>query len=183
MRITDTRLPDVKLIEPDVFHDERGFFLESFNQARFDALVGQSVQFVQDNHSHSRRGVVRGLHYQLAPRAQGKLIRVLQGTIFDVAVDIRHDSPTFGLWSGTELTADSQQQIWIPPGFAHGFMVLSESADVFYKTTNYWCRGLERGLRWNDPKIGIAWPGGVEPILAEKDRDNPGLDALVRERI
>ena len=158
MKVTPTDLPEVLLIEPKVFTDERGWFMESFNQRAFDAAVGRHVGFVQDNHSRSRRGVLRGLHYQLPPHGQGKLVRVTQGTVFDVAVDVRRSSPGFGRWAGIELSADNHRQLWIPPGFAHGFLVLSESADFAYKTTDYWVAESERAIRWDDEQLAIAWP-------------------------
>ncbi len=164
------------LIESDVFEDDRGFFLESFNQERFDDLVGESVRFVQDNHSRSAKGVVRGLHYQLTPSAQGKLVRVSRGMIFDVAVDIRRSSPRFRSWVGHELSEDNFQQLWIPPGFAHGFLALSDVADVLYKTTAHYAPDRQRTVRWDDPLIGIEWPlDGVTPIVSPKDRAAPSL--------
>ena len=176
MRIVPTRLPEVLLIEPRVFGDARGFFLESWNQQAFDQAVGKEVSFVQDNQSRSARGVLRGLHYQRPPHAQGKLVRVVQGRVFDVAVDLRRDSPRFGQWTGTELSSDNHRQLWIPPGFAHGFLVLSESADFLYKTTDYYAPGSEAGLAWNDPTVGIHWPlEGLTPLLADKDLRAPGL--------
>ena len=176
MKATPTTLPDVVLLEPTVFRDERGYFFESFNQRVFDEAIGAHVEFVQDNHSRSTRGVLRGLHYQLPPHAQGKLVRVTHGSVFDVAVDIRRSSPTFGRWAGAELTAENFRQLWIPPGFAHGFLVLSESADFLYKTTDVWVKASDRGVRWNDADIGIDWPlDGMEPIVAAKDRGAPGL--------
>ena len=177
MKAVPTDLPGVVLLEPTVFHDERGYFFESFNQRVFDAAVGAHIEFVQDNHSRSARGVLRGLHYQLPPHAQGKLVRVTHGSVFDVAVDIRRSSPTFGRWAGAELSADNFRQLWIPPGFAHGFLVLSESADFLYKTTDVWVKACDRGLRWNDADIGIDWPlpDGGAPTIAEKDRTAPGL--------
>lgn len=171
-----TDIPDVLILEPRVFEDERGFFMESFNQRGFDEAVGQHYDFVQDNHSRSRKGVLRGLHYQLPPHAQGKLVRVIGGRVFDVAVDIRRSSPTFGKWVGVELSAENRRQLWIPPGFAHGFLVLSEWADFLYKTTAYYAPQSDRGLRWNDPDIGIAWPEtGVFPLLSAKDESAPLL--------
>jgi len=171
MKITPTQIPDVLLIEPRVFGDARGFFFESFNQKAFDAATGNKLPFVQDNHSKSGRGVLRGLHYQLAPHAQGKLVRVVQGEVFDVAVDIRKDSKTFGQWVGVHLSAENKQQLWIPPGLAHGFVVLSETAEFLYKTTDYYAPQAERSLRWNDPTLAIDWPLDGEPLLAEKDRN------------
>ena len=178
MKITPTALPEVLLIEPRVFGDARGFFLESWNQQAFDAAVGREVRFVQDNQSRSGRGVLRCLHYQRAPHAQGKLVRVSLGRVFDVAVDLRRDSPRFGHWTGTELSSDNHRQLWIPPGFAHGFLVLSETADFLYKTTDYYAPASEAGLAWDDPTVGIAWPlDGLTPLLADKDRQAPSLAA------
>lgn len=171
MKITQTKIPDVLLIEPRIFGDDRGFFFESFNQKAFEEATGVKQPFVQDNHSKSARGVLRGLHYQLAPHAQGKLVRVVQGEVFDVAVDIRRDSKTFGQWVGVHLSAENKQQLWIPPGLAHGFVVLSETAEFLYKTTDYYAPQAERSLRWNDPALAIDWPFEGEPLLAEKDRN------------
>ena len=176
MKIASTPLPGLLILEPKVFGDERGFFLESFNQRAFDAAVGHSVSFVQDNHSRSQRGVLRGLHYQLAPHAQGKLVRVVRGSAFDVAVDIRKDSPTFGRPFGMTLDAASQRQLWIPPGFAHGFLALEDDTHFLYKTTNYYSRESERAIAWNDAAIGIDWPHlGMAPLLAAKDAAAPPL--------
>ena len=176
MKVTATALPEVLILEPKVFGDERGFFMESFNQREFEAAVGYPVTFVQDNHSRSARGVLRGLHYQLPPHAQGKLVRVAAGRVFDVAVDMRRSSPRFGRWAGVELSAEKHQQMWIPPGFAHGFLVLSESADFLYKTTDYYAPASEAALRWDDPALGIAWPDLNVPLqLSAKDRAAPGL--------
>ena len=158
MKVTPTALPGVLILEPRVFGDERGFFLESFNQQAFDAIVGHHVEFVQDNHSRSTRGVLRGLHYQLPPHTQGKLVRVTQGAVFDVAVDMRRSSSTFGRWDGMELSSTNYRQLWIPPGFAHGFLVLSETADFLYKTTDYYAPQCEAAVRWDDPVIGVKWP-------------------------
>ena len=164
------------LIEGKAFRDERGFFTEAFNQRQFEAAVGHEVSFVQDNHSHSTRGVLRGLHYQLPPADQGKLVRVVTGAVFDVAVDIRRSSSTLGQWVGYELTADNLRQLWIPPRFAHGFLVLSDAADVLYKTTSYYAPEQERSLCWDDPEIGIEWPLDDEtPILSPKDAAAPRL--------
>jgi dTDP-4-dehydrorhamnose 3,5-epimerase len=180
MKITPTRIPDVLLLEPKVFGDARGFFMESFNQQAFDAAVGRGVAFVQDNHSRSARGVLRGLHYQLRPHAQGKLVRVASGRVFDVAVDIRPGSATFGHWAGAELSDSNHHQLWIPPGLAHGFLVLSETADFLYKTTAYYAPAAERSLRWDDPALAIAWPDlGMAPLLSPKDMAAAGLDSLV----
>jgi dTDP-4-dehydrorhamnose 3,5-epimerase len=175
MRIIPTRLPDVLLIEPKVFGDERGFFFESFRQDRFDEALGRTVAFVQDNHSKSSRGVLRGLHYQLPPKAQGKLVRVIAGEVFDVAVDLRRTSPTFGQWVGEILSADNRRQLWIPPGFGHGFLTLSDSAEFLYKTTDYYSPAHERAVSWDDPTIAVAWPLAGEPILSGKDREALGL--------
>lgn len=177
MKITPTDLPEVLILEPQVFGDERGFFMESYNRRTFNEAVGHEVDFVQDNHSRSARGVLRGLHYQLPPHAQGKLVRVTSGRVFDVAVDVRRGSPRFGKWAGVQLSAESHRQIWIPPGFAHGFLVLSETADFLYKTTDYFDPGSERAVRWNDPKAGIHWPDvGVPPMLSGKDAAAPFIE-------
>ena len=174
MQATPLAIADVMLIEPQVFGDSRGFFYESFNQQAFDQATGVHLPFVQDNHSRSRRGVLRGLHYQLPPKAQGKLVRVVRGAVFDVAVDIRRDSPTYGQWVGVELSEENHRQLWIPPGLAHGFVVLSETADFLYKTTDTYSPAHERSIRWDDPAIGIDWPlaahGISEPLLSDKDR-------------
>lgn len=170
MKISPTSLPEVLIVEPRVFGDARGFFTESWNEQVFNKAVGREVRFVQDNHSRSARGVLRGLHYQLPPHTQGKLVRVVSGAVFDVAVDLRKSSPNFGRWSGVELTAENHRQIWVPPGFAHGFLVLSETADFLYKTTDTYAPQAEGCVRWNDPAIGIEWPElGLVPLLAEKD--------------
>ena len=167
--VTPTAIPDVLILEPKVFGDSRGFFFESFNAQDFAQATGLKVDFVQDNHSRSAKGVLRGLHYQLQ-QAQGKLVRVVRGAVFDVAVDIRKSSPTFGQWVGCELTEDNHRQMWVPPGFAHGFVVLSESADFLYKTTDYYAPAYERCIAWNDPAIGISWPAGLTPQLSAKDQ-------------
>ncbi|MGE8495248.1 MULTISPECIES: dTDP-4-dehydrorhamnose 3,5-epimerase [Comamonas] len=170
MQAIDTALPDVKIIEPKVFGDTRGFFFESFNQKAFDAAVGQHYDFVQDNHSKSSRGVLRGLHYQLE-QAQGKLVRVVQGRVLDVAVDIRKSSPSFGQWVAVELSEDNQRQLWVPPGFAHGFVVFSETAEFLYKTTDYYAPAHERCIIWNDAQLSIDWQlNGLEPQLSSKDQ-------------
>ena len=166
-------IPDVVLIEPKVFGDSRGFFYESFNQQAFQAATGVQCDFVQDNHSRSSQGVLRGLHYQLPPRAQGKLVRVVRGAVFDVAVDIRKGSPTFGKWVGALLTEDNHRQLWVPPGLAHGFLVLSESADFLYKTTDYYSPEHERCIRWDDPQLAIAWPS-VEAAIQLSAKDQAG---------
>lgn len=177
MQVTPTALPEVLILEPRVFGDARGFFTESWNEQVFNQAVGREVRFVQDNHSRSARGVLRGLHFQLPPHAQGKLVRCVAGSVFDVAVDMRKSSPNFGRWVGVELTAGNHRQLWIPPGFAHGFVVTSESADFLYKTTDYYAPQAEGCVRWDDPKIGIAWPDlGMAPLLADKDARAPELD-------
>lgn len=176
MKVTETPLPGVLIVEPKVFGDDRGFFLESFNQRAFDAAVGHHVEFVQDNHSRSSKGVLRGLHYQLDPHAQGKLVRVVRGSAFDVAVDVRRGSPTFGRWFGATLDAASQRQMWIPPGFAHGFLALEDDTHFLYKTTDYYAKECERAIVWNDAAIGIVWPDlGMTPLLAPKDAAAPAL--------
>jgi len=169
MKVTACTITDVLLIEPKVFGDDRGFFYESFNQRAFHEASGLSVDFVQDNHSKSARNVLRGLHYQIS-QPQGKLVRVVAGEVFDVAVDIRRNSPTFGQWVGEILSADNKRQLWVPPGMAHGFVVLSESAEFLYKTTDYWAPEHERCIAWNDPTLGIDWPAlNGEPLLSGKD--------------
>ncbi|MFL9939504.1 dTDP-4-dehydrorhamnose 3,5-epimerase [Paraburkholderia graminis] len=168
IQVTATALPEVKLIEPKVFGDARGYFYESFNAVEFAEHVEAGVTFVQDNHSRSAKGVLRGLHYQIQ-HAQGKLVRVVEGEVFDVAVDLRRDSPNFGKWAGVTLSAENHRQLWVPAGFAHGFVVLSESAQFLYKTTDYWFPEHERSIVWNDPAIGIEWPVDFEPLLAAKD--------------
>ncbi len=169
MEVRATALPGVLVLEPKVFGDARGSFFESFNQRAFDAAVGRSVRFVQDNHSLSTRGVLRGLHYQL-PRPQGKLVRVVRGEVFDVAVDLRRGSPTLGRWVGEALSAGNRRQLWIPEGFAHGFLVLSDAAEFLYKTTDYWHPEHERCIRWDDPALGVAWPGlDGPPTVSAKD--------------
>jgi len=176
MKITRLSIPDLILIEPDVFGDERGFFFESFNQKAFEEATGLSPTFVQDNYSKSSKGVLRGLHYQLPPKAQGKLVRVIQGEIFDVAVDIRESSPTFGHWIGQHLTARSKKQLWIPEGFAHGFMVISSTCEVLYKATNYYAPEFERCISWHDPDISINWPLMETPVLSNKDQQASNLE-------
>jgi dTDP-4-dehydrorhamnose 3,5-epimerase len=163
-------LRDALLLEPRVFGDARGFFFESYNQAAFEQAIGKSVAFVQDNHSRSGRHVLRGLHYQIH-QPQGKLVRVVAGEVFDVAVDLRRSSPTFGQWAGAILSAENKIQLWVPEGFAHGFLVLSEYADFLYKTTEYWAPAHERCIAWNDPALAISWPIEGEPILSSKDRE------------
>lgn len=170
-KVTDTALPGVMILEADVFGDNRGFFFESYNAREFEAVTGQRSAFVQDNHSKSALGVLRGLHYQLN-KPQGKLVRVLDGVIFDVAVDIRRGSPTFGDWVGVELSADNKKQLWVPPDFAHGFLVVSEAAQVLYKTTDYYAPECERSIRWDDPELAISWPRlGFSPVLSVKDNE------------
>lgn len=169
MNVVETALPGVLIIEPKVFGDARGYFFESFNQQRFNETTGTNFNFVQDNHSRSAKGVLRGLHYQIQ-QPQGKLVRVARGTVFDVAVDLRKSSPHFGQWVGVELSEDNQRQLWVPPGFGHGFVVISDSADFLYKTTDYYAPAFERCVAWNDPSIGIGWPNlGMAPLLSTKD--------------
>lgn len=169
MNVIKTDIPDVLIFEPKVFGDERGFFFESFNQCAFEQAVGREVNFVQDNHSSSSKGVLRGLHYQLAPFAQAKLVRCLRGAIFDVAVDIRKNSSTFGRWVGIELSAENKKQIWIPEGFAHGFIALEENSEILYKTNNFYSQDCERAITWNDANLSIEWP--IPPvIISEKDK-------------
>jgi dTDP-4-dehydrorhamnose 3,5-epimerase len=175
MKVTSLAIPDILLIEPTVFGDDRGFFFESFNARAFEQASGLSPIFVQDNHSKSVRGVLRGLHYQLSPRSQGKLVRVIHGEVFDVAVDIRKNSPSFGQWEGRLLSADNKHSLWIPEGFAHGFLTISETAEFLYKTTSYYDPELERGIQWNDPEIGIEWPLVAELTLSEKDHNNMSI--------
>ena len=169
MKVTPLSIPDVLLIEPQVFGDDRGFFFESFNQEHFEEAVDRKINFVQDNHSKSVKGVLRGLHYQIQ-QPQGKLVRVVQGAVLDVAVDIRKSSPTFGQHVLVELSSENKRQIWVPEGFAHGFLVTSESAEFLYKTTDFWAPAFERSILWNDPEIGIAWPAGMTPALSAKDQ-------------
>ena len=166
--VTSTAIPEVLILEPKVFGDDRGFFFESFNQRDFQQITGLDVEFVQDNHSKSSKGVLRGLHYQIQ-HPQGKLVRVTQGVVFDVAVDLRRSSPSFGKWVGVELSAENKKQLWVPPGFAHGFAVISESAEFLYKTTDYWYPEHERSLLWSDVTVGIQWPIDGVPQLAAKD--------------
>ena len=175
MQVTKTAIPDVLIIEPKVFGDARGFFFESFNQQAFDAAVGQHYEFVQDNHSKSSRGVLRGLHYQVE-QTQGKLVRVVQGSVLDVAVDIRKSSATFGQWVAVELNADNHRQLWVPPGFAHGFVVYSETAEFLYKTTDFYAPAHERCIAWNDPTLAIDWNlGDITPQLSGKDQQGKAL--------
>jgi dTDP-4-dehydrorhamnose 3,5-epimerase len=175
MNIISTPIPDVLILEPKVFGDARGFFFESYNERAFRQATGLEVSFVQDNHSRSARGVLRGLHYQVR-QPQGKLVRVVRGSVFDVAVDLRQSSPTFGQWVGAELSEENQRQMWVPAGFAHGFVVTSDSADFLYKTTDYYAPEHERCLAWNDPSVGVAWPlAGITPQLSAKDLQGQAL--------
>jgi dTDP-4-dehydrorhamnose 3,5-epimerase len=176
MKAIPTAIPDLLIIEPKVFGDSRGFFFESFNQKAFAQATGLNVNFVQDNHSRSTKGVLRGLHYQIQ-QPQGKLVRVVRGAVFDVAVDLRKSSPTFGQWVGVELSEDNHRQLWVPPGFGHGFVVTSDSADFLYKTTDYYAPQHERCIAWNDPAIGIAWPLDGAPQLSAKDQAGLALAA------
>ncbi len=176
MNVISTSISEVLVIEPKVFGDSRGFFFESFNHKNFNQVTGLDVKFVQDNHSRSVKDVLRGLHYQIR-QPQGKLVRVVRGQVFDVAVDIRRSSPSFGQWVGVELTEDNYRQLWVPPGFAHGFYVLSDTADFLYKTTDYYLPDLERSLLWNDPTVAVSWPiqADVSPIVSAKDKIGPKL--------
>ena len=169
MKVTPLHIADVLLIEPEIFGDDRGYFFESFNQENFKKVTGKKINFVQDNHSKSIKGVLRGLHYQLPPKAQGKLVRVTQGEVFDVVVDLRQTSVTFGKWAGEILSAENKKQIWIPEGFAHGFLTLSDTAEFLYKTTNFYSLEHERSISWNDPNIGINWPD-INIVLSAKDK-------------
>ena len=173
MNFIKTKIPEVLIFEPKVFGDERGFFLESFNQKLFEEATGLKREFVQDNHSKSKKGVLRGLHYQLPPMAQGKLVRVVQGEVFDVAVDIRRSSPTFGQWVGVHLSAENKRQLWIPEGFAHGFLTLSDTAEFLYKTTDYYSPENEGCFAWNDPDLGITWPDIENITVSAKDQAAP----------
>jgi dTDP-4-dehydrorhamnose 3,5-epimerase len=175
VKATPLAIPDVLLLEPRVFHDDRGWFYESFNARTFADATGLDVAFVQDNHSLSSRGVVRGLHYQLPPAAQGKLVRAVTGSIFDVAVDIRRSSPTFGQWVAETLGAENKRQMWVPAGFAHGFVALEDGTEVLYKTTDFYDKASERSIRWDDPTLAIAWPRDLTPLLADKDAAAPLL--------
>jgi len=175
MKVTATAIPDVLVLEPAVFADERGFFFESFNHKRFAETVGRAVTFVQDNHAQSRKGVIRGLHYQIN-QAQDKLLRVVRGEVYDVAVDLRRSSPTFGRWVGVALSAQNKKQLWVPKGFAHGYLALSEATELLYKVTDYYAPAHERCLLWNDPAVQIDWPLEAEPILSAKDRLGLTLD-------
>lgn len=180
MKVTDTAIPDVKIIEPMVFEDERGFFFESYNNKKFEEGIGRKLTFVQDNHSQSSKGVLRGLHYQLPPHAQGKLVRVVKGEVFDVAVDIRKSSPTYGLWVAETLSAENKKQLWIPEGFAHGFLTLSETAEFLYKTTAFYAPAFERCIIWEDPDIDIDWSKELSPQVSIKDQDG---DTLARAEV
>tara|TARA_B100001146_G_C15884348_1_gene307436 strand:- start:20 stop:556 length:537 start_codon:yes stop_codon:yes gene_type:complete len=170
MKTISSTIPGVILLEPKVFCDSRGYLFESFNQKTFEEAIGLSPRFVQENHSKSIKGVLRGLHFQLPPKAQGKLVRVIHGEIFDAVVDIRKDSPTFGQWLGEMISADNKKQLWIPPGFAHGFLTLSETAEILYKATDFYAPECERCIAWNDPDIGIEWPLQSQPITSERDQ-------------
>lgn len=171
LEFNQSKIKDIKLIKPSVYEDERGFFFESFNHKDFEKTIGYSIRFVQDNHSKSVKGVLRGLHYQLPPYAQGKLVRVVRGEIFDVAVDIRKSSQTFCHWVGVNLSAENKNQLWIPEGFAHGFLTLSDTAECIYKTTNYYSKAHERIIRWDDPSFNISWPKNIRTFLSKKDRN------------
>jgi dTDP-4-dehydrorhamnose 3,5-epimerase len=178
-QVTPTAIPDVLILAPKVFGDARGFFFESYSEQDFKTATGLDVKFVQDNHSRSSKGVLRGLHYQLPPHAQGKLVRCVRGAVFDVAVDIRRSSPTFGKWVGVELSEDNHRQFWIPPGFAHGFFTLTDTADFLYKTTAYYAPSHDRGIAWNDPAVGVQWPElGLPPALSAKDQAAKPLAAI-----
>lgn len=171
MKVTPTAIPDAMIIEPEVYGDERGFFFESFNQKKFEQAIGKKVDFVQDNHSKSVRGVLRGLHYQLPPHAQAKLVRVIQGMVYDVVVDLRTESETFGQWAGEVLSEENKKQLWIPEGFAHGFLTLTDTAELLYKTSDYYMPESERAIAWNDHSISIEWYGlEAEPVLSNKDK-------------
>ncbi len=177
MNVQKLDIDGLMVFEPRVFADERGVFFESFNEAKFREATGFSGSFVQDNHSISHKGVLRGLHYQLPPHAQGKLVRVVAGAAFDVAVDIREGSPTFGKWAGVELSAANRKQFWIPAGFAHGFLALEDGTEFLYKTTDFWHAASERGIRWDDPEIGVQWPLEGAPVVSGKDAEAPGISS------
>ncbi|HIF9122701.1 TPA: dTDP-4-dehydrorhamnose 3,5-epimerase [Photobacterium damselae] len=180
MNVIETDIPDVKIIEPAVFGDERGFFMETWNQKKFEELVtGKPTQFVQDNHSKSKKGILRGLHYQ-TENTQGKLVRVVSGEVFDVAVDIRKDSPTFGKWVGVYLSAENKRQLWVPEGFAHGFYVTSDEAEFVYKCTDYYNSNAEHSIKWNDTSISIEWPISSQPLMSEKDKNSISLLLAVK---
>lgn len=178
MQVQRLAIPDVLLLTPKVFEDDRGFFYESFNQKVFEEAVGRPVTFVQDNHSKSAKGVLRGLHYQLPPKAQGKLVRVVRGAVFDVAVDIRRDSPTFGKWVSAELSEENRAQLWIPEGFAHGFMALRDGTEVLYKATNFYDPAIDRSVRWNDTDLRVEWPEREPSLISAKDAAAPKLRSL-----
>ncbi len=180
MNIIHTNIPEVKILEPKLFEDERGFFYESFNKKEFMNALGLNKEFVQDNHSKSRKGVLRGLHYQIAPMAQGKLVRVIQGEVFDVSIDLRHSSPTFGQWVSVVLSSKNKRQLWIPEGFAHGFYVLSDHAECVYKTTEYYSPEHERSIAWNDAELGIPWPINTVPIVSTKDASAPLFSSILK---
>ena len=180
MNVVHTEIPDVLVLEPKVFGDERGFFMESFNQSVFDNIIGRKVKFIQDNHSKSKQGVLRGLHYQASPFAQAKLVRCIVGSVFDVAVDIRPESEYFGKWVGLELSAENKKQLWIPEGFAHGFLVLTPEAEFVYKTNNVYSQIHERSIRWDDPSIGVKWPLQNPPVLSAKDKNADDLNGIQR---
>ncbi|MFQ2708883.1 dTDP-4-dehydrorhamnose 3,5-epimerase [Aeromonas caviae] len=182
MNVIKTAIPDVLIFEPKVFGDERGFFFESFNHKLFEEAVGYPVSFVQDNHSKSSKGVLRGLHYQLSPHAQGKLVRCVAGEVFDVAVDIRKSSPTFGQWVGVHLSGENKRQLWIPEGFAHGFVTLSETAEFLYKTTNYYAPQCEGSIRWNEPQLAIEWPIN-DVLLSGKDQKGMSLSDYINKGV
>ncbi len=169
MKVTPLNIPDVLMIQPEVFSDERGFFFESFNQLQFEKKLGKKINFVQDSHSRSFKGVLRGLHYQLPPKAQAKLVRTIQGEVFDVAVDLRHSSPTFGQWVGEILSAENKKQLWIPEGFAHGFVTLSDTAELLYKVTNFYSPEDEHRIIWNDTILNIQWPHGLKIMMSSND--------------
>jgi len=174
MKVIPTKFPEVLILEPRIFCDDRGYFMESWNEREFRDAIGLEISFVQDNHSRSSRNVLRGIHYQL-PKPQGKLVRAVSGVVFDVAIDLRRSSSTFGDWVGIELSADNKRQLWIPAGFGHGFLVVSDYADFLYKTSEYWFAECDRTIAWNDPSIGVAWPCSGEPILAKRDLAAPAL--------
>ncbi|VAE42679.1 dTDP-4-dehydrorhamnose 3,5-epimerase [Enterobacter hormaechei] len=180
MNIITTEIPEVLIFEPKVFGDERGFFMESFNRKIFEDAIGSQTEFVQDNHSKSSKGVLRGLHYQKDPYAQGKLVRCVAGKVFDVAVDIRKNSPTFGRWVGEILSAENKRQLWIPAGFAHGFLTLEDNTEFLYKTTNYYHPDAEGSILWSDENIGIDWPIKTNLILSSKDENAPVLNFLIK---
>nr|AXL04848.1 dTDP-4-dehydrorhamnose 35-epimerase [Aeromonas hydrophila] len=182
MNVIKTAIPDVLIFEPKIFGDERGFFFESFNHKLFEEAVGYPVAFVQDNHSKSSKGVLRGLHYQLPPHAQGKLVRCVAGEVFDVAVDIRKSSPTFGQWVGVNLSGENKRQLWIPEGFAHGFVTLSETAEFLYKTTNYYVPQSEGSIRWNEPQLAIEWPI-KDVLLSSKDKQGLSLSDYINQGV